>query len=163
MAKLVYGISKVEFGDAADEATMPGVLTQFAETSKGSFTLNETEAETVDAETEESAAPIDSITSKMEILEGSWRILDHDPAKVALVKGGTAGADNWAAPGSAVEIRKALKLTTTAGPTLNVYKAKLTGRFTGTVTKEGYSEIEIKFKALAPAAGISPYKWADFS
>lgn len=159
MAKLVYGISKLELGVPTDLATMPAVVTQFAETVKGSFTLAETEATTVDAETEESAAPLDSIIDKEGVLEGNWRTYDYTPAQLVKVKGGEVSGDKWIAPVTTPDIYNALKITTKAGPVMNVYKAKIWARFTGVISKTGYSEVEVKFKALSPASGLAPYEW----
>lgn len=158
--KLVYGIKSVKLGIPTDLETMPATLDNFSETVKGSFTLAETEATTIDAETEESIAPIGSITDKEAVLEGTWKTFDYTPAMLAMVKGGTAtGAASWKAPAAPVNIEKALKITTTVDAVLNVYKAKIVARFTGVMSKTGFSEIEIKFKALSPATGLAPYEW----
>lgn len=161
--KLVYGISSVKLGIPTNLATMPALLDPFSETVKGSFTLAETDATEVDALTEESAAPIASITDVESVLEGSWRTYDYTPAMLEKVKGGdgTTLATKWQAPAASENIELALQVNTTAGPVLNVYKAKITAKFTGNVSKSGFSEIEIRFKALAPAAGLSPYEWAE--
>lgn len=157
--KLVYGIKSVKTGTPTNLATMPAVLTQFSETVKGSFTLAETEATMVDATTEESVAPLESITDTESVLEGSWKTYDYTPEMLALVKGGGVTGTKWQAPAAAVDIKLALEVETTAGPVLGIYKAKITAKFTGIISKSGFSEIEIKFRALAPAAGLSPYEW----
>lgn len=159
--KLVYGIKAVKTGTPTNLATMPALLDPFSETVKGSFTLAETDPTTVDANTEESAAPLDSITDVESVLEGSWKTFDYTPAMLALVKGGTVTGTKWQAPASATNIKLALAVETTAGPVLNIYKAKISAKFTGVISKSGFSEIEIKFRALAPAAGLSPYEWDD--
>lgn len=158
--KLVYGIASVKLGEPTDLATMPVSLDAFSETVKGSFTLAETEATTIDAETEESIAPVGSITDKEAVLEGTWKTFDYTPAMLAMVKGGTAtGTTKWVAPAAPVNIEKALQVTTTVGAKLNVFKAKIVARFTGVMSKSGFSEIEIKFKALSPATGLAPFEW----
>jgi hypothetical protein len=157
--KLVYGITAVKLGTPTDLATMPVSLDAFSETVKGSFTLQESEPTTIDAETEESVAPIGSITDKEAVLEGTWKTYDYTPDMLAMVKGGTATAAKWVAPAAPVNIEKALQITTTVGAKLNVFKAKITARFTGVMSKAGFSEIEIKFKALSPATGLAPYEW----
>lgn len=157
--KLVYGIASVKLGEPTDLATMPVSLDAFSETVKGSFTLAETEATTIDAETEESIAPVGSITDKEAVLEGTWKTFDYTPAMLAMVKGGTATVGKWVAPAAPVNIEKALQVTTTVGAKLNVFKAKIVARFTGVMSKSGFSEIEIKFKALSPATGLAPFEW----
>lgn len=159
--KLVYGIASVKLGEPTDLATMPVTLTQFSETVKGSFTLAETESTSVDAITEESTAPLASITDTEGVLEGSWKTFDYTPASLVLVKGGTVSGAKWIAPAAPVNIETALQVNTTAGVTLNIYKAKIVGKFTGVISKSGFSEIEIKFKALSPASGLAPYEWDD--
>jgi len=159
--KLVYGIKTVKTGTPTDLATMPATLTQFSETVKGSFTLAETDATDIDALTEESSAPLESITDTESVLEGSWKTFDYTPAMLELVKGGEVTGTKWQAPAAPTDIKLALEVETTAGPVLSIYKGKIHAKFTGVISKSGFAEIEVKFKALAPAAGLSPYEWDD--
>jgi len=159
--KLVYGIASIKLGTPTALATMPETLTQFSETVKGSFTLAETESTTVDAITEESAAPLASITDTEGVLSGSWKTFDYTPASLVKIKGGTVSGTKWVAPAAPVNIETALQINTTSGAILNVYKAAVVGKFTGVISKSGFSEIEVKFKALAPASGLAPYEWDD--
>ena len=50
-------------------------------------------------------------------------------------------------------------MQTTAGITWHIYKANVTARFTGKLSKEGLSEVEIKVQALAPAAGLAAFDY----
>lgn len=159
--KLVYGIKAVKLGTPTGLATMPTSLTQFAETVKGSFTLAETDPTYFNATTEESSAPLETITDVDGILEGTWKTYDYTPATLALVKGGTVTGAKWQAPATTPELRTALAIETTAGINLNVYKAKISAKFTGVISKGGFSEIEVKFTALSPGTGLSPYEWDD--
>lgn len=160
-AKYLFGLTAVKFGTPTGLATMPASLTAFAETVKGSFTFEETEATIEKFFTEESASAVKAITTQDAQLEGTWRTYDFDPAQLEKVKGGDGHttATKYVAPTATVNIELALQLETTAGITFHIYKANITARFTGKLSKDGLSEVEVKFQALAPAAGLAPYDY----
>lgn len=157
--KLVYGIKSVKYGTPTGLATMPVTVAALAGTVKGSFTFSETESTTIDAVIEEADLPLETITSEASKLEGSWKIFDNTAATLVALMGGTATGDVWDAPAVKPEVRMALEITTTAGPAIYIYKAKIVARETGILSKEGFKQIEIKFTALSPGDGLSGYKW----
>lgn len=161
MAKYLYGLSAVKFGTPTNAATMPAELDAFAQTSKGSFTFEETEATVEKFYTEESASPVKVITTADPSLEISWKTYDYTPAMIEIVKGGDGHtlATKFQAPAGTVNIEKAMQIETTAGITFHIYKANIVARLTGKLSKDGLSELEIKATALAPAEGLSAWDY----
>lgn len=134
-------------------------LRRFAGTVKGSFSFSETESSSVTADVEEEELPLETITSENAKLEGVWKIFDNTPSTLMLLMGGTVDGEIWHAAAVKPEVRLALKITTTAGPVKNIYKTKITARETGVLSKEGFKQIEVKFSALSPGAGLSGHNW----
>ena len=159
--KLVYGIKGIRVGTPTGLATMPatGDMTAFAATVKGSFSFSETESATVNADTEENELPLETITSENSKLEGVWKIFDNTAATLQKLFGGTVVGEKWTAAAVKPEIRLALEIETTAGPIKNIYKAKITARETGVLSKEGFKQIEVKFSALSPGDGLAGHDW----
>lgn len=159
--KHLYGLTAVKFGVPTDLATMPATLETFSQTVKGSFAFGETEATIEKFYTEESSSAVDAITTVDPQLEASWKTYDFTPAMLEKVKGGdgTTLATKFSGPTSTEDIKLAVQLETTSGITWHIYKCNVTARFTGKLSKEGLSEVEIKVQALAPAAGLAAYDY----
>ena len=159
--KHLYGLTAVKFGTPTDLATMPVTLTAFSQTVKGSFSFGETEATIEKFYTEESASAVDSITTQDPQLEATWKTYDFTPAMIEKIKGGDGHttATKYVGPTSTPDIKLAVQLETTAGITWHIYKANVTARFTGKLSKEGLSEVEVKVQALAPAAGLAAFDY----
>lgn len=159
--KHLYGLTGVKFGTPTDLATMPAVLAAFSQTVKGSFTFAETEATIEKFYTEESASAVEAITTVDPQLEATWKTYDFTPAMLEKVKGGDGHttATQFIGPTATPDIKLAVELSTTSGITWSLYKCNVTARFTGKLSKEGLSEVEIKVQALAPAAGLAAYDY----
>jgi hypothetical protein len=157
--KLVYGIKSIKTGTPTGLASMPATLNAFPATVKGSFSFSETESATVSADTEENELPLAVITSENSKLEGVWKIFDNTADTLILLMGGTKSGEKWIAPAVKPEVNLALEITTSAGPVKNIYKAKITARETGVLSKEGFKQIEVKFSALSPGDGLSGHDW----
>lgn len=159
--KHLYGLTAVKFGTPTDLATMPVTLTTFAQTVKGSFSFSETEATIEKFYTEESASAVESITTQDPQLEATWKTYDFTPAMMELVKGGDGHttAKKYVGPTATPDIKLAVQLETTSGIKWYLYKCNVTARFTGKLSKEGLSEVEIKVQALAPAAGLAAFHY----
>jgi len=163
--KYAYGIASVKFGIPTGLSTMPGTLTAWAQTVRGSLTLSEDEAQTKEFNVEEATTAVKRIVTSVGSLAIKWRAYDLTPSLVVVVKGGTAGTAGsggtakltYAGPVSVTTLELALEITTTNGVVFNIYKASVLARFDGGVSAESLLEMEVNATALDPGAGTSPY------
>lgn len=159
--KYAYGIASVKFGTPTGSASMPGSLTAWAQTVKGSLTISEAEAQTKDFKVEETSTPVKTIVTDVGALSVKWRAYDLTPSLVAVVKGGTAGSSTgvltYAGPVSVAALNLALEITTTNGVVFNIYNAAVIARFDGGVSSESLLEMEVTAKAQDPGSNASPY------
>jgi hypothetical protein len=163
--KYAYGIASVEYGTPTGTATMPGSVTQWAQTVEGSFTLSEDESQTKDFKVEEVTTPVKSIVTEAGSLKIKWRAYDITPSLVAIMKGGTAGTEagppaylTYDGPTSVAAKDLALRITTTNGVIFNIYKAACVGRFDGSLSRTDLLEMEVSATVLDPGNAGSPYE-----
>ncbi len=163
--KYAYGVASVKFGTPTGGSTMPGSMTAWAQTVRGSLTVSEDEAQKKEFKVEEASSPVKEIVTDAGALTIKWRAYDLTPSLVAVVKGGTAGAAGtggtatvtYAGPVSVAAMELALEIVTTNGVKFLIYKASVVARFDGGVSAESLLEMEVSAKALDPGAGTSPY------
>lgn len=163
--KYAYGVKSVKFGTPTGGSTMPGSMTAWAQTVRGSLTLSEDEATKKEFKVEEASSPVKEIVTDAGALTMKWRAYDLTPTLVAVVKGGTAGTAGtgatatvtYAGPVSVAAMELALEVETTNGAKFLIYKASVVARFDGGISAENLLEMEVSAKALDPGAGTSPY------
>jgi len=163
--KYAYGIKTIKFGTPTGSATMPGTLTQWAQTVQGSLTLSEDEAQQKEFFVEETTTPVMSIVTQAGAVKVKWRAYDLTPALMTVVKGGTSGTAGsgasavltYAGPVTVAAVNLALEIETTNGAKFNVYKAAVVARFDSSVSREQLLEMEVSATALDPGTSLSPY------
>lgn len=165
--KYAYGIASVKFGTPTGSSTMPGSLTQWAQTVQGTLTLSEDESQTKKFFVEETTTPVHIVITEAGALNIRWRAYDLTPATIAIVKGGTAGTDGsgvstmktYAGPTSISTMELALQVNTTNGVVFNIYKTAVIARFDSSLSREQLLEVEVQATALDPGSGTSPYMY----
>lgn len=159
--KYAYGIASVKFGTPTGSNTMPGSLSQWAQTVQGSLTLSEAEAQTKEFYVEEATTPVHSIITQPGATTITWRAYDLTPDLIEVVKGGTSGTDGasltWLAPTTLEPMELALEITTTNGVVFEFYKTSVLARFDSVVGREQLLELEAKATVLDPGDGSEPY------
>jgi hypothetical protein len=164
--KYAYGIKSVKFGIPTGSNTMPGTLTPWAQTVKGSLTLSEDEAQQKEFFVEETTTAVHKVVTEAGSLKLKWRGYEITPEAIAVVKGGTAGTTGSGAtkkltydgPVTVDIINLALQVVTTNDIVFNIYKTAVLGRFDSSLGRENLLELEVAASALDPGNGASPYQ-----
>lgn len=163
--KYAYGIKTVKYGTPTGGSTMPAVLTQWAQTVEGTFTLSEDESQSKDFKVEETTTPVHNIVTDAGAMKLKWRAYDITPSLVVIMKGGTAGAEvgppayiTYDGPISVAAVQLAIQIETTNGAIFNIYKASLVARFDGALSRTDLLQMEVSGTVLDPGSGTSPYE-----
>lgn len=165
LTKYAYGIASVKYGTPTGYSTMPGSLTQWAQTVQGSLTLSEEESTTKDFYVEETTTPVVSLVTEAGALSVTWRAYDLTPALLVIMKGGTAGVQGsgtsqyqtYAGPVTITTVDLALRITTTSGIIFDIFKASCLCRFDSSISREQLLEVEVTATVLDPGSGTTPY------
>lgn len=165
LTKYAYGIASVKYGTPTGTATMPGSLTQWAQTVQGSLTLSEEESTLKEFYVEETTTPVVSLVTEAGAMTITWRAYDLTPALIVIMKGGSAGVQgtgasqmlSYAGPVTIDTEDLALEITTTSGVVFSIYKAACLCRFDSAISREQLLEVEVQATVLDPGDGGSPY------
>lgn len=158
MPKYTIGLKSVKFGTPTETVTMPVSMTAWAQTVKGSMTIEESEAEVKNFNVEEVSSPVKQAIVQDGVLTVTWKAYDLDPAIIAAVKNGTATATKFSAAANSAIIEKALEVTTDEDVKFTIPKASIVARLTGSIGGEDMLQMEVKATAIDPGDGGSPWQ-----
>ena len=159
----LWGIKSVKYGTPTGSNTMPVTLTQLPFTVEGSFNLAEEDDTLKDFRVEESVVPVKQLTEKAGLINLEWKIYELTPAKVAILKEGTAGSETgfltFAGPTTKALKELAIQIESDNGVIFNFYKVALSANMASPLTRGELMTLGIKGTVLDPGNGGSPYMY----
>ena len=161
-SKYAYGIKGISYGTPTGAATMPGSLTPWVKTVKGSLTITEDEATVYEPRVEEKAAPVKVIVTETGSLIARWRVYDLTPTEIKKFRGGeTSGADDetYEAPSDIKGISLALGIECEEDVKFNIFKAAISTRIDGNISRDSLLEMEVTATAVSPGDGLAAWQY----
>lgn len=147
--EVVYGCKAIKFGVAADNGTMPALLTKLFDTYRDSVSFVEDDAEVIDEYSDQQDDPFISLSTKgAKTLKGST--FDWTPTVLQELKGGTVVDGMWVEPATTPVITKAISLETDSGTLIQCSKWQVTAKLNMEIKKKNVALLEFTFKPLLP-------------
>jgi hypothetical protein len=157
--ELVFGLTKIEFGEVAGDGGMGTSLTQYADTEKDTVKLTSTDPETKEFLVNEKVDPIKIITTKDSVKTIELGMYDMSGSVLAAFMGGTATAyaagppvvhATYTPPSTTQDIERSIRLTTDTGHIFEVVRGKLSSNFDWAFTRSDLGRLKVKITILAP-------------
>lgn len=168
MAKRLLGLVSIAMGAIANDGGMGTTLAAVGDTVEDSCVLASEDATETEIKTEESADPIEIISTPGKKTL-TWETYNVDGAMMAKLFGGTYTAATtggsptpatWEAPAVFPDVEQSIEITDKKGNKIQIVRAKLAPRLQADLKKTALGKITIVATILTPTkANTAPLKF----
>ena len=166
MAKVAFGLEKIEKGNIDPVTGLPTGLLDVGDIYRDTASMETADGETTDHFAELKQSPVITIT-EMGTQTLRFQLMDTSAAKLLEYMGGTvtevAGEpDVWNAPRDIVAIEKAFVITTKDGTVFTIHRGKVVGKLIVNPTRKDVSLLDVMIRVLNPNVdALAPITVAD--
>lgn len=158
--KRSIGLASLTIGAIAEDGDMGTTLAALGVTYQDSADLVQADDSLTEIYSEENDDP-EEIIAIPGIKTLKFSIMNFDADTLVLVLGGTATGTipnkKWLAPSSRVIIEKSIKLLTKTGNTIDIPRARVSGKLNMKFSKKGVALVDITARVMVPSkAGVAP-------
>ncbi|MCF0190188.1 MAG: hypothetical protein HUJ96_02880 [Marinilabiliaceae bacterium] len=148
----MFGLSKIEIGDIAEDGGMGTNLSQLCLCTEDSCVLSQEDNNVTEIYAEEVDDPV-VVINKFGKMTLAFSGMDFDPETLVKFMGGTVSEDGktWNAPNTVPTIEKSIKITPKQGVAVSIPRASITAKINAELKKTSLSQFDVVATILNPS------------